>query len=125
MVGTAGGVFESFGSIFGKGKEAAKGVQEALGGKTHSAAYAEGLDEVKAPVQALSTLRPLDVYGRLLERERRFVRRVRAQRQRGARFQTDPSYGRTTRTKAGRAGSYQRHGCDDASSSSHVCEMRS
>ena len=48
MVGTAGGVFESFGSIFGNGKEAAKGVQEALGGKTHSAAYAEGLDEVKA-----------------------------------------------------------------------------
>jgi hypothetical protein len=47
LLGTAGGVFESFGSIFGKSKQAAKGVQEALGGKTHSDAYAEAVEEVK------------------------------------------------------------------------------
>ncbi|MEO7559899.1 MAG: hypothetical protein ABIT23_06570 [Nitrosospira sp.] len=77
LLGTAGGVFESFGSIFGKGQEAAKGVQEALGGKKHSDAHAEAVEEVKPPVQALFPLRPLGVCGRLLERECRFMRFMR------------------------------------------------
>ncbi|MEO6564353.1 MAG: hypothetical protein ABIN99_15135 [Nitrosospira sp.] len=73
-------MFESFGSIFGKGKEAAKGEQEALGGKTHSAAYAEAVDEVKAQFRHCPRCGHWVCMASLLERERRFVRRVRTQR---------------------------------------------
>jgi len=47
LLGTAGGVLEDFGSIFGKSKDVVKGVQGALGGKTHSDAHAEAVEEVK------------------------------------------------------------------------------
>lgn len=47
LLDTAGGVFESMGSIFGKVRQVAKGVQDTLGGKTHSDAYAEAVEEVK------------------------------------------------------------------------------
>jgi hypothetical protein len=47
LLETAGGVFGSLGSIFGKGKQAAQGVQETLGGKVHSDAYARAVEEVK------------------------------------------------------------------------------
>lgn len=47
LLGTAGGVLENFGSIFGKSKEVVKGVQGALGGKTRSDALAEAVEEVK------------------------------------------------------------------------------
>lgn len=47
LLETAGGVLDSLGSIFGKGRQAAQGVQQILGGKTHSDAYAEAVEEVK------------------------------------------------------------------------------
>jgi hypothetical protein len=47
LLDTAGGMFESLGSIFGKGKQAAKTAQGTLGGKTRSDALAEAVEEVK------------------------------------------------------------------------------
>ena len=47
LLDTAGGVFDSLGSIFGKGRQAARGVQETIGAKSRSDAYAEAVVEVK------------------------------------------------------------------------------
>src|SRR5262245_46487172 len=47
IMDTAGGVLEGLGSIFGRGKQAAKAVQSTLGGKTHSDALAEAVEEIK------------------------------------------------------------------------------
>ena len=47
LLDTAGGVFESMGSILGKVRQAAKGVENTLGGKAHSDAYAAAVEEVK------------------------------------------------------------------------------
>ena len=47
LLDTAGGVFEGLGSLFGKGRQAAQGVQETLGGKAHSDAQAQAVEEVK------------------------------------------------------------------------------
>lgn len=47
LLDAAGGVFEGLGSIFGKGRQAAKGVQDALVGKAHSDALAAAVEEMK------------------------------------------------------------------------------
>lgn len=47
LLDTAGGVFGNLGSLFGKGRQAAQGVQQTLSGKVQSDAYAQAVEEVK------------------------------------------------------------------------------